>query len=168
MNASKTITLAIAGLLAVAFSLFLVQLIVRKVKSRSEDDGKLKLSYGIWFSTLLLAISLVQAKTMEVLGEAIDQIYKIDNAIVQKESAKSIALFIGLGAAWFILWLFISNLLAVVFVGKRKALKELEGDNWSYFLIKGVMTIGFIICLQPVFESLLRTFMPSIGLPFYH
>ena len=74
----------------------------------------------------------------------------------------------GLGVVWFVVWFYIANLLAVIIVGKRIDSNEMEADNRSYFLIKGFLVIGFMLCLLPIFETLLRVFMPSVEIPFYH
>jgi hypothetical protein len=99
---------------------------------------------------------------------ALDNIYKniLDNLYGQLIETTS--LFIGLSAVWFLILYFISNLLSVTIVGKRKNMNEIESDNVSYFLIKGILIIGFVFCLSPVFEIILRRFIPSIEIPFYH
>lgn len=168
MNTSKTIALTIAGLIAIAIVLLIIQLLLKKLKQKSELNSKLKLSYGIWFATLFIAAVLVTVKSITVLSEAIDNIYKMNptNAII--ETAKAASLFIGLSAVWFLVWYFIANLLSILITGNRKEVNEMEADNYAYFLIKGVLIIGFILCLSPIFETLLRAFMPSVQLPFYH
>ena len=168
MNTSKTIALTIAGLVAIAIVLLIIQLLLKKLKPKSEIDGRLKLSYGIWFVTLFIAASIVNSKTISVLSEAIDNIYKMNIPNMLGESAKATSLFIGLGVVWFVVWFYIANLLAVIIVGKRIDSNEMESDNRSYFLIKGFLVIGFMLCLLPIFETLLRVFMPSIEIPFYH
>ena len=55
MNTSKTIALTIAGLIAIAIVLLIIQLLLKKLKQKSQLDGTLKLSYGIWFTTLFIA-----------------------------------------------------------------------------------------------------------------
>ena len=168
MNISKTITLAIAGLVAIAIVLLIIQLLLKKLKLKSEIDGRLKLSYAIWFVTLFIAASIVNSKTISILSEAMDNIYKMNPPNILGESIKAISLFIGLGAVWFVIGVYIANLLVVIIVGKRRDSNEMEADNCSYFLIKGFLVIGFVLCLLPTFEILLRTFITSVQLPFYH
>lgn len=168
MNTSKTITLTIIGIVAVIIILLVIQLFLRKLKSRSEQEGRLNNSYGLWFALLFVAALITMAKTVTMLNEAIDTIYKSIATNITGEIAKLASLFIGLSAFWFILWHVVANLLAVAIFGKRKEQNEMESDHISYFLIKGVLINGFIICLSPVFEVLLRSFMPNVQLPFYH
>lgn len=165
---SKTITLTISAIIAVAIMLFIIQLLLRKLKPNSEFESKLKISYVAWFSSLFIAASIVTEETIKLLSMALDNIYKniLDNLYGQLIETTS--LFIGLSAVWFLILYFISNLLSVTIVGKRKNMNEIESDNVSYFLIKGILIIGFVFCLSPVFEIILRRFIPSIEIPFYH
>lgn len=168
MNSSKTVTLTIIGVVAIVIMLLVIQLLLRKLKIKSEQEGRLKNSYGVWFATLFIAATITMGRTIAILGEAIDNIYKNISTNINGEVAKTASLFIGLAAFWFIVWYFVANLLAVTILGKRKDQNEIEADNVSYFLIKGVLIIGFILCLLPVFEIILRTFMPNVQIPFYH
>ena len=45
---------------------------------------------------------------------------------------------------------------------------EMESDNYSYFLIKGILLIGLILSFMPVYEIILSAFIPSVQIPFYH
>ena len=168
MSLSKTIIILLAGIIAIAIDLIILQLILKKVKKNAESESKLKISFAIWFSTLFFALSIINYQSISFLNEAIDNIYKINPPNIIKETAKAISLFIGLGVVWFVIWFYISNVFAVLVVGKRKDSNEMESDNRTYFLIKGFITIGFIIALMPIFVSLIRTFIPSIEIPFYH
>ncbi|MBK7735019.1 MAG: hypothetical protein IPI36_07175 [Chitinophagaceae bacterium] len=77
--------------------------------------------------------SITSGKAINVLSEAIDNIYKnVANNIIG-EVAKTASLFIGLSAVWFIIWYFVANLLSVIIVGKRNDQNEIEADNVSYF-----------------------------------
>ena len=168
MNTSKTVTLTIVGIVAIVIMLLVIQLLIRNLKAKPEQEGRLKTSYGIWFTTLFVAATITMGKTITVLSEAIDNIYKNISTNIIGEVAKTASLFIGLSALWFIVWYFIANLLSVTILGNRKDQNEIEADNVSYFLVKGVLIIGFILCLLPVFEKILRTFMPIVQIPFYH
>lgn len=168
MNTSKTVTLTIAGIVAIVIILLIIQLLLRKLKKKSEQEGRIKNSYGVWFATLFAAATITMGRTITILNEAIDNIYKTISTNIIGEVAKTASLFIGLSAVWFIVWYFVSNFLSVTILGNRKDQNEIEADNVSYFLIKGVLIIGFILCLLPVFEIILRTFMPNVQIPFYH
>lgn len=168
MNTSKTVILTIVTLVAIVVILLTIQLLLRKLKMKSELEGRLKNSYGIWFATQFVAASITMEKTITILGEAIDNIYKNISTNIYLEITKTASLFIGLSVLWFVVWYFVANLLSVTILGNRKDQNEMEADNTSYFLIKGVMIIGFLYCLLPVFETILRYFMPNVQIPFYH
>jgi hypothetical protein len=168
MNTSKTIILTIAVLVALAILIMTLQLLSRKTKNKNSEDGKLKLAFGLWFATLFLSGSLLMSRVISVFSETIDNIYKISPANSLFENFKMGSLFIGLGIVWLLLWYFIVNILSIIVMGKRNEVKEIETDNYSYFLVKGTLLIGFTSCLLPVFEIILRAFMPNIQIPFYH
>ena len=44
---------------------------------------------------------------------------------------------------------------------------EIENNNNVYFLLNGVVFIGLVYSLMPIFEILLRIFFPSLEVPFY-
>lgn len=168
MNTTKSITLAISAIIAIVIMLLIIQLLTRKLKAKSQYEGRLKYSYGIWFSALFISAAFITERMIFSLAEAIDNIQKYISANILGEVAKTASLFIGLSGIWFIIWYYIANMLSVTVVGIRKSQNEIDIDNITYFIIKGVLIFGFIYCLSPVFEIILRTFMPTIQIPFYH
>ena len=168
MNTSKTLLLTIAALVVLLIMLLAIQLLLRNIKNKNTKDGKFKLSFGILFTTLFLAASINASKTINLFAEAIDNIYKTNAQSIVGASAKTGSLFIGVTALWFISWYFIVNMVAVTITGKRSAEKEMDADNYSFFLIRGILLIGFTLCLLPILEIVLRSFMPSVQLPFFH
>jgi hypothetical protein len=168
MNTSKTIILVIATFVALAILIMIIQLLLRKVQNKNSEAGKTKLSYGIWFAGLFLSGSLIIANTISFFAEAVDNIYKIYPSNAGIESFKTGSLFIGLSIGWLILWYFIVNILSILVIGKRNEVKEVETDNYSFFLVRGIILIGFAICLLPIFAIILRALMPSVQTPFYH
>ena len=168
MNPSKAVTLTIAGIVAVVIIILTIQMLLRKIKTKSEHEGRLKKSYGVWFATLFIAATITMERSIMILGEALDNIYKNISTNIIGEVTKTASLFIGLSAVWFLIWYFVANLLSVTILGTRKDITETEVDNVTYFLIKGALVIGIILCLLPVLEILLRNFMPNVQIPFYH
>jgi hypothetical protein len=168
MNISKIITLAIAGLVSISIMLMVVQLLILKLKPKSETDGKIKLSYGIWFSSLFISASIVISKAILVFNEALDNIYKFNAQNTILESAKIASFYIGSAMVWFVAWVYIASFLTKMICGKRINANEIEADNYAYFLIRGMILIGLLLCLIPVFEIMIRLFIPSIEIPFYH
>lgn len=168
MNTTKTITLTIAGMIALAIMLTLIQFLLRKVRLKSEADFRIKPAYGVWFTCLFIAGSLIAERIVTFLSEAIDNIFKMALPNTAFEIAKISSLYIGLGVIWFLLWYFITKVFSTIITGNRNELEEMELNNSHYFLIRGLIAIGFIFCLSPVLDILFRMVMPNIQLPFYH
>ena len=168
MNIEKNFTLTLIGIVAISISITIIQFLLRKEKKKSEIDGKIKISFGIWFSSILLGATIINLKTITILNEALDYIYKVNSNELQIEIAKISSIYIGLSAIWLLIWFFIVKVFSVIFVGKRNDENEMENDNYVYFIIKGIMLICFLLGLLPIFENLLRAFLPNIEIPFYH
>jgi hypothetical protein len=76
-------------------------------------------------------------------------------------------MFIGLTNTWLILWYFIAKALSVLFIGNRMEVYEIENNNYVYFVLRGIVFIGFVYSLMPVFDLVLRAFLPNIEIPYY-
>lgn len=166
MDTTKIITLTIIGIVSIAISLTVTQLFLIKQKLKSENEGKTNISYAVFFSTWVIAFSLLNLKSISVLSEYIDLINKTNTEISNIEILKTTVLFIGLTNFWLIIWYFIAQIFTLIFVGKRNDINEIESNNYGYFVLKGILILSFIYSLIPVFEILLRTFFP-IEVPFY-
>lgn len=167
MDITKTITLTSVGIIAFAISLTVTQLFIRKEKSKSENEGKILLAYGILFSSWVISFAMLNLKTLSVLNEFADTVYKVSTENPLLEIIKTSVLFIGLSNTWLILWYYITKALSLLFTEKRNDANEIESNNYVYFILKGIVFIGFVYTLMPVFESVLRTFFPNIEIPFY-
>lgn len=167
MDITKTITLTFVGIIAFAISLTVMQLFIRKEKFKSESEGKILLAYGILFSSWVISFAMLNFKTLSILNEFADTIYKINTENPLLEIVKTSVLFIGLTNFWLILWHFITKALSLLFTGKRNEVKEINNNNYVYFILKGIVFIGFVYTLMPLFESVLRAFFPNIDIPFY-
>jgi|688.fasta_scaffold499736_2 hypothetical protein len=167
MDITKTITLTSVGIIAFAISLTITQLLIRKEKSKSEREGKILLAYGFLFSSWVICFSLLNFKTLSILNEIVDTVYKVNTLNPLIEIIKTSILFIGLTNTWLILWYYTTKTFSVLFTGKRNDVNEVESDNYVYFVLKGIVFIGFVYSLMPIFEMMLRTFFPNIELPYY-
>ena len=167
MDTTKIITLTIIGIIAMAISLTITQLFLRKAKTKSENEGKINLAFGILFLGWVISFSLLNVKSISIMSEYIDMVYKTNSANHLADIAKTSVLFIGLTNVWLILWYFITQAFSLLIAGKRTDVNEIENNHYTYFLMKGIVFIGFVCCLMPVFEMLLRTFLPTIEIPYY-
>jgi hypothetical protein len=165
MEISTVLTLA--GILSFVISMTVMQLLMRREKAKSELQGKIVMAYGFLFSGWVISFSLLNFKTISILYEFADVIYKVNNVDPLTELAKTSILFLGLANFWVIIWYYISKALLVLFTGKRNYANEVENNNSAFFLLKGVLFIGLIYSLMPVFEVVLRAFFPNLEVPFY-
>lgn len=168
MDTTKIITLTSFGITAFAISLTVIQLIIRKEKTKSENEGKIRLAYGILFATWVVAFTFLNFKSLSILNEFIDTISKLNVNNPLTDIVKTSVIFIGLMNVWLILWHFITNVFSILFLGKRKDIHEVENNNYVYFLVKGIVFISFIYSTMTIYENLLRFFLPNIEIPFYH
>jgi hypothetical protein len=167
METTKITTLTVIGVIAMAISLTVTQIFLRKAKSKSENDGKINLAYSVLFLCWVISFSLINMKSISILSECIDTIYKSDSANYSAEIAKTSVLFIGLTNFWLILLYFITQACSLIIAGQRTDLNEIQNNHYTYFLMKGIVLIGFIYCLLPVIEMLFRAFLPNIDIPYY-
>lgn len=167
MDTTKIITLTVIGIIAIAISLTITQLFLRKAKSKLENEEKINLAYGILFLGWVISFSLLNMKSISIMSEYVDTIYKTNSANHLADISKTSVLFIGLTNFWLILWYLITKAFSILIAGKRTDVNEIENNHYTYFLMKGVVFIGFVYCLMPVFEMLLRTFLPTIEIPYY-
>ncbi len=167
MNIRSTITLTLVAVIAFAILLFIIQLLLKKLKSSSEaEESYIRSSYAVWFSTLFISASIIVMTAIKLLSEALDNINKHFASSALKETIKTASLFIGLSIVWFVIWYAVSHILSKLILEKRS--NEMESENWSFFLIRGVLQIGLTLCLSTIFEIILRAFIPTIQIPFYH
>lgn len=167
MDTTKIITLTVIGIIAIAISLTITQLFLRKAKSKLENEEKINLAYGILFLGWVISFSLLNVKSISIMSEYVDTIYKTNSANHLADISKTSVLFIGLTNFWLILWYLVTKAFSILIAGKRTDVNEIENNHYTYFLMKGVVFIGFVYCLMPVFEMLLRTFLPTIEIPYY-
>lgn len=167
MDTTKIITVTIIGIIAIAVSLTLIQIFLQRLKKKSELEGKINIAFAICFISWIVAYSLINFKAFLVINEFVDTIYNLKPENVGVDIIKTSVLIIGLTNLWGVLCYYISKTFSLIFLGKRKDLNEVEINHYSYFIIKGSIYISFIYCLMPVFEILLRWFIPSIEIPFY-
>jgi hypothetical protein len=168
MNTSKSIILTIISLIAIAIVIFVSQLLLSKHRTKASSEGKLNVSFAIKFVSVFIAFSIIMANAIKILGEAVDNIFKSKPQNVMSEIIQVGSLYIGLSTLWFLVWYYISAFLGIAILGNRNEVNEIESDHYSYFLIKGGILLGLVICLSIVFEILLRSFLPNVELPFYH
>lgn len=167
MNTGKITTLFLIGLIALAISVTMTQLLTRKEKIKAGNDGKINMAYAILFSSWIIALAMLNFKAVTTLDEFSDLVRKINPEKALTEILKTGVLFIGLTNTWLAIQYYITKVFLWIFTGNRNDSNEVENNNYTYFLMRGVLMVGFIYALMPVFEKLLRLFFPDIEIPFY-
>lgn len=166
MITSKILTFSLFIPVILTTNLIIIQLLTRKIKAKHNDEGALKLAVGIWLSILFTAATIITTKSASIFYETYDQIaIKPENLY---PVLKICSIFTGLGLTWFIIWFYITRVFSLFILGPRNESKEAEANNIAFFIVRGCIFLGFIICLTPAFEALLRLFLPTVEIPFYH
>jgi hypothetical protein len=168
MNLLKLITISCSIVISFILLLFLIYFLTRNYKSKLNPDGKLKISFGIWFAAIFMAGTNVISTILSTTFELIDNIIKIQPPQLYTELIKAISLVIGTGFTWLILWFFVITFLTKIIPIKLDHHEEMEDDNFAYFLIKGIMLVGIIFSLSPLLSLILRALIPNVEIPFYH
>jgi len=167
MKITNTITIAIIGIIAFAISQTIIELLNKKSKAKAIKDGAFPLAYGIWYSALVISSSILIFKTLTVNNVAIDTILGMAKEKPYENIFKTSVIFWGINFCWLLFGVFLNKMFSNIFFGKRTIKFEIENNNYVYFLMRGVLLIGFIYILLPVFELTLRFFLPNIDVPFY-
>ena len=165
MNISQTLILFVTGLISIALLFFVLQMKFAKT-SKNNDEGKLKISFSIWIGAIFLSTSLILSNMLATLIDALNIYESVNSSLIN--TLKTTSIFVGLSALWIVMLIFIIKILSILLFGDRKEKHEMESDNFSYFILKSLMLIGFTIALMPALQSLLKMFLPIIQTPFYH
>jgi hypothetical protein len=168
MDTTKSITLLTFGIIAIAISMLIIKWITNKLKSKSNVDHTLNISLNIWIGFLVLAYFIILGKSLVLLNEGIDNILNSAKTNILWKIVQTSSVFWGLTLVWFFVWYFISGYLTLLLLNTKSDSIEADRDNWSYFLTRGIILVGAVFVITPVFEILLRIFIPSIEIPFYH
>ena len=168
MKIESSIIVIISGIFAFALALLTIQFFVKELRKKATSNNTLNLSFGLWFGSLLLSITLLLSKALEVMNDEIDVLIAFPKEGIYLEIFKAGSIFIGLTFLWFVISFYIIKVFSRLIFSSSIDEIEIEQNNSSYFLIKGFVFITFIIVLLPIFESLLRGFILSVDTPIYH
>lgn len=167
MYISKEFILYCFGVLSFVIFLTSTQLFFRKEKNASEAEGKFVLAYGLLFLSWIFSFAILNYKTLYVLVEFSDTLYKVKRVSPETDLLTTGFLFIGISVFWMFFCYLIANTLSFLSFGRRTSLNEIKSDNYVYFIIKGSVFVGLTSTLLPIYELILRMFLPEIEIPFY-
>lgn len=168
MLAQKTISLIIIIVIGIAINLTIIKLLLSKLYKNVDDNTFNKSSFIIEFTSLFIASSIVFSKSIYAANEAIDTILKLrlNNAFF--ETIKVSAVYFGLNILWLLFLYFISIPLSSIVIGNRTQKTEMDNNNHSFFIVKGLILLGLVIISLSLQESICRIFIPSISTPIFH
>lgn len=168
MNSIKLITIAVTVILSFSLLTLILYLLTRKFKSKLNSDGKLKISFALWYAAIFISGTSTIFEIINAVFEVVDNLININPADLTFQLIKSNALIIGVGFLWLLTWFFAIKLLIKMIQFKTDEHQEMEDDNYSYFLIKAAMLIGVIFSMSSLLNLILKTLIPNIEIPFYH
>lgn len=168
MEHLKLIILLSYVVIATCIAILIINLLTLRIKQKSIIDGKIGLSYGIWFVSLFLSLSVLLYASFEQLHTAIDMLMISSTQNFWTPILRMSSLHLGFAVLVFIIWYYVIGLLANVILGNRKDKFEAEGDNYVYFLIKGTLLFCSIWLLVFPLRTVLTYFLPSVELPLFH
>ncbi len=142
MNTSKTAILTAAIIATLAMLLLMIRFLMRKAPV-SDAAGTIKLSLGIWFASLFLPGALQTGKTVTVLAEVIDHLYKLNASNSFLSCFKTASLLIGLNMLWLILWYSIANILSVITTREKNRKSRSRSGSLYLFPDPGHNIHGF-------------------------
>ncbi|MXV50340.1 hypothetical protein GS399_05095 [Pedobacter sp. HMF7647] len=162
-----TMSLAISVFLIVLVGL-IWGLLWKRFKSKNAADGNLNPAYVTWFSGLFVAGLIVLSDVMKAVQEASDNLLKLDADGLKMNTAKTILVIEAVALCWFIvLYLVVESVFRLLF-RKVDEHVQMQEEMVSYFLFKGFFVVGVVYSFSVVLQTVLRLFIPSVDLPFFH
>lgn len=159
----------IVAIVSTILMLLSIQILSKKLNLKTEFEQRIRISYSIWFNSILICYFLFLKTALELIENAIEIIIyskTIENTFIV--AIQKIVIFTGFTFFFtFSSYFLIDKLLQLSF-GKRLDSIEIEKENIGYFLLKGFLLILFTFSLITIFEHFLKWFMPTVDSPFYH
>lgn len=159
----------VTAIVSTALMLMTAQYLGKKQNIIIEKEQKINSSYAIWLSSIMVTFFILLKVAIGMVENSIELIIyskSTKNAFI--EVMQKISIFIGFTFIFtFLSYYLVHNLLKLA-IGNRIDSIEIQKDNYSYFIVKGVILILFVISLITIFEHFLNWFMPTIETPFYH
>lgn len=168
MNNLKFIIASLIILIGIMLFLTMLNVILRKFKAKYNEEGNINLSFGIWFSTLFIACTLILEKTFFKTTESVEILLRLNTLDVYLDIGKAIGLLLGLAILWFFFWYFISHFLIKIVIREANDEAQMASNNYSYFLIKGIALIGMLVSASDLLTMILNLCVPSIEIPLFN
>lgn len=169
MNKQSIFFSIITAIIATALMTILIQFLAKKSSIKVENDNKTNTSYSIWFTSIMITFFIYLKVAIEMVENSIEMIIyskSTENAFI--EVIQKISILIGFTFIFTFLSYYIVHNILKLTTGNRIDSIEIQKENYSYFILKGLILIAFVFSLITIFEHFLKWFMPTIETPFYH
>lgn len=166
METQKIIILSIFIILSVAIFFTIQQFFNKKAKTRLENLGGINPALAVINVSWLIGFFIINVRSTIVFNEYVDVVLKVAETEGIRTILKTGFLFVALVNLWVLIMFFLTSLLLMIFYGKISRPMEVANNNYSYFLIEGMLLAGLVWSFLPIFETVLRVFFP-VEVPFY-
>lgn len=159
----------LVAIVSTLLMLMSIQFLTKKLNIKHEEQEKIKISYTIWYVSILISYFLFLKVALELIENSIEIIIyskTIENTFLT--SMQKITFFIGFTFFFTFTSYFTVEKIQQLSFGKRLDSIEIEKENIGYYLIKGFLLILFTFSLISIFEHFLKWFVPTVDAPFYH
>lgn len=153
------------GIVAIALFILVIQFISKKINY--EEEGKLKIAFAVWIGFLTFSFALLLRSCLMATSNAIEVIMGLPKSENALQIIEKVALFVGFTFMWFVIVYLIIQFITAILLGKRNDNIEIDRNNYSYYIIKGIFFLTLTFSLLSVFENFLRLFSPIVNTPFY-
>jgi len=167
MEQTKFTLLLSYAVIATALSITVINLLIRGLRRQMLKKNVVPPSFGIWYSLLLLTLSVLSYTAFHQFNLALDVLLLRNPDQFWLECIKTASLYLGISYMVFVIWFYAIGLLNGIILGNRKDLPEIESNNYSYVLIKGVLLFSSVWLLVMPIENLLRLLGPRLE-PLFH
>lgn len=159
----------IVAIFSTLLMLLSIQFLSKKLNIKIEAEQRIKISYSIWYGSILICYFLFLKVALELIENSIEIIIyskTIENTFMA--SMQKIIIFTGFTFFFTFSSYFITDKILQFSFGKRLDNIEIDKENIGYYLVKGILLILFAFSLTTIFEHFLKWFIPTIDTPFYH
>lgn len=169
MNKQSIFFTCVVAIFATVLMLMAIQFLSKKLNIKQEKEEKTSVSYAVWLTSIMVSFFIFLKVALDLIENSIEVIIyskSIDDTFITV--IQKIATFTGFTFIFTFLSYYIVHNLLKILTGSRLDAIEMEKENLSYFLIKGITLILFVYSIVDISEHFLRWFMPTIETPFYH
>ena len=168
METNKILLLAVTGIIATLLLLLVIRQLTRKLHPTDEGDAPTPVSYGIWASALVIAGGIILSTALSALGDAVDALYRLNGNNAGFKSVEYAASYTAISVLWLMVWHFIAAYIQPFLLGNRKIKIEAQRNNYTYFLLRGVILIVLVLLVQPLLSLIFHNLVPTVEIPIYH